>query len=133
MGSQQAFPAPREIEVVALPYVDPPLWVGKAWIGLRLPVASGVQEFETKMLSKARNTKWRWYLTKLLRRTANVRGYLVNVKQAVDILAVSNPEAAAWWKENRPHLLEGQNCIVFREAACQPVGLTVPASANDLI
>ncbi len=131
MGSLQAFPAPREVEVVSLPYVDPPLWVAKAWVGLQLPVASGVQEFETRMLTKAPNTKWRWYMAKLLRRTATVRGYLVNVKHAVDILSETNPEAARWWRENQPGLMDGKSCIVFRERACRPARLAVPPSAND--
>lgn len=131
MGSEQAFPAPREIEVVSLPYVDPPLWVARAWVGLRLPVASGVREFETKMLTKAPNAKWRWHLAKLLRRTATVRGYLVNVKLAVDILAGTNPEAARWWRDNRPGLMDGKSCIVFRETACRLTHLDVPPSANS--
>jgi len=131
IGSQQAFPAPLKVMIVSLPYIDPPLWVAKAWVGLHLPVASGVQEFETRMMSKAPNSKWRWRLAKLLRRTTNVRGYLVNVKQAVDILAQTNPEAADWWRDNRPNLMDGHSCIVFRETACRPVAITMPDSAND--
>lgn len=48
-----------------------------------------------------------------------VTGYSVNAKVAVDHLADYHPEAAAWWREQTPKLLDGKRYFVFEADACE--------------
>jgi hypothetical protein len=48
-----------------------------------------------------------------------VSGYAVNAKVAVDLLAEINSEAADWWRQNVPALLNGRCYFIFDEQACQ--------------
>jgi hypothetical protein len=48
-----------------------------------------------------------------------VRGYAVNAKLAVDLLAETDAAAAAWWRANAPHLVKGRSNFVFDEGACR--------------
>jgi len=43
------------------------------------------------------------------------RGFPVAARAAVDLLASSHPQAAAWWRTNTPHLLTGKRYLVFPE------------------
>jgi hypothetical protein len=43
----------------------------------------------------------------------------VDVDTAVSILSIKHPEAAAWWRENVPHLMG--KTFIFDEPACKPV------------
>ncbi len=51
--------------------------------------------------------------------TTKTRGYAVNAKAAVDLLAETNVAAAEWWRQNSPHMLNGQRYFVFDAAACR--------------
>jgi hypothetical protein len=37
--------------------------------------------------------------------------------RAVDILSASSPDAAAWWRENTPHLFAPDRYLVFHEGS----------------
>jgi hypothetical protein len=52
-------------------------------------------------------------------RAFTVRGYAVNAKHSVDLLAKSNARAAEWWRTYAPHLLDGRRNFVFDEGACR--------------
>jgi hypothetical protein len=57
-------------------------------------------------------------LLALLGRGTAERGYFVDLTTAVDLLEKLNPQAAAWWRTNTPHLLrQGQN-LLFYEDCC---------------
>ncbi|MBR1248538.1 hypothetical protein JQ609_16565 [Bradyrhizobium sp. AUGA SZCCT0169] len=46
-------------------------------------------------------------------------GYAVEAAPAIGILAKSSPEAAAWWRENTPHLIAPKRYLVFHEEVCR--------------
>jgi hypothetical protein len=45
----------------------------------------------------------------------------VDVDEAIDILAEADPEAAAWWEENTPHLLGRGGKFGFAEEVCEEI------------
>lgn len=108
------------IKIVQLPIGEAPHWVREAWIGLSLPLALkrqrswkgfGVLSGPHHGLSQV------WAL--VTGKSSKMQGYLVNAKAAVDCLADTHPEAAAWWREHTPGLLNGKRYFVFDTDACE--------------
>ena len=131
LGGKIIHPVPSEVEIIAAPAGGSPPWVRKSWIGLTLPLAqANVVELETADMLAAPKNRFGWFVRRLLRRLQLTRGYLINASQAVEILDTANPEAAAWWRENLSHLLDGKHNVVFHEWACKPVKPEIPPSAN---
>jgi hypothetical protein len=108
-----------EIRIVQRPIGEAPEWVRDAWIGLSIPVA------DKRLLT------WRGFgvisgsvnlprqlWAMLLGRSLKIEGYVVDAKQAVDLLAVRNAAAAQWWRENAPALLMRKRRFVFDRDAC---------------
>ncbi len=109
------------IRIVAIPPGEAPLWVRAKWVDLELPLARWSSR---KMFLGFGGISGRWsclgQLWDVIRgRAEAVSGYAVEAAVAVDILAVSNPDAALWWRENTPHLLAPQRCFVFHESVCR--------------
>ena len=50
-------------------------------------------------------------------RAQRISGYAVESIRAVDILSASSPDAAAWWRENTPHLFAPDRYLVFHEGS----------------
>ncbi len=48
-----------------------------------------------------------------------IAGYAVEAPPALEILANASPEAAAWWRENTPHLIAPKRYLVFHEEVCR--------------
>jgi hypothetical protein len=48
-------------------------------------------------------------------------GYVVTGSEAVQLLAESAPEAATWWRENAPHVLQDGYQFVFPAEVCERV------------
>lgn len=46
-------------------------------------------------------------------------GYAVNGRDAIDALALKDPRAATWWRDNCAHLLDGKRYLVFPADVCQ--------------
>jgi len=55
----------------------------------------------------------------LRRRAPVVTGYLVPSRAAVETLAQTQPAAAAWWRQNVPHVLKPEQHFVFDAPACE--------------
>ena len=109
------------IRIVAVPPGEAPLWVREKWVGLDLPVArySGRRKFLTMgVLSLPRSMPAQW-LAVFRGRVEPIAGYAVEALPAVDILAHAHPEAAAWWRENTPHLIAPKRYLVFHEEVCR--------------
>jgi hypothetical protein len=52
-------------------------------------------------------------------RAERTYGFPVDANRAVEILEVSSPEAASWWRENTPELIQPNRYLVFRAEVCQ--------------
>jgi hypothetical protein len=109
------------VTIIGRPAGEAPEWVRDAWIGLRLPLGDPHKRNwrGTGVLTGA--TGFSSQLWALIRgRTVLTRGYLVQAKESVETLERANPAAAAWWRENAPHLLTGVGGFVFEEEVCRP-------------
>ena len=105
------------VRIVAVPPGEAPLWVRQKWVGLDLPVmryAAHRKLHAFGVLSRPRS----W--AAVVRGQAElIAGYAVEAAPAVGILARVSPEAAAWWRENTPHLIAPQRYLVFHEEVCR--------------
>jgi hypothetical protein len=99
----------RSVRIVATPGGEAPLDVRQAWVGLTLPLLDpDPQTFEPfGILSK----------TKQPPRI----GYQVEGWQAVEVLAEKAAWAAAWWRENAPHVLVPCYALIFSAEVCEIV------------
>jgi len=101
----------RIIRIVSTPPGEAPEAVRGAWVGLELPLAAGetgprpLQQFEVLSLQS----------------TGIARGYLVDGRQALGLLAARHPEAAAWWRDNCAEALAARAQIAFPPDVCEPV------------
>jgi hypothetical protein len=109
------------VRIVAVPPGEAPFWVRQKWVGLELPVVrySAHRKFLTfGVLSTPRSWLAQW--AAILRgRVEVIAGYAVEAAPAVEILAKASPEAAAWWRENTPHLIAPKRYLVFHEEVCR--------------
>ena len=122
---------PPEVEIIAVPDGEAPEWVRQAWVGMILPLATpDTHRMEVVgVVSGARNWMSLWF-ARLTRRTVVQSGYLVETLRAVDSLSRQNRDAAEWWRQNTPHLLEPQRILLFEAHVCRPVTRPPPEPAN---
>jgi hypothetical protein len=109
------------IRIIAAPPGEAPLWVRQKWVGLDLPVArySGRSRFLCLGALTMPRAWWGQWLAVAKGRADLVGGYAVEALPAVGILGESSPEAAAWWRENTPHLIAPRRYMVFHEEVCR--------------
>jgi len=109
------------IQIVSVPAGEAPAWVRQHWVGLTFPLSHGTSKparvLTTGVMTGPRNFLSR--LVALLRlRYSRHTGFIVDSRIALQILEANSAEAAAWWKENLPHLLQSGRYLVFdRESA----------------
>lgn len=109
------------IEIVRRPDGEAPEWVRDAWIGMRLPLAAdGVQVASTVSVLH-RPSRLELWLERFRKRWPVWEGYMVNASVAVDLLEAVNAEAAAWWRANSAHMLDGAMWFMFDAPSCRPV------------
>ena len=101
------------IRIIKIPEGEAPEGIRAAWVGLSLPVTSGLVNCQCVGVLTGRPTR----RTGLWRRWLDIppteRGYIVEAIAAVDVLAESNPTAAAWWRENTPDLFRAGGYFFF--------------------
>jgi hypothetical protein len=74
-------------------------------------------------------TFWKQIWGLMRGRTFPIQGYVVRTDLAIELLSTSAPAAAAWWRENTPHLLRG--ILIFEEEVCRVLG-TDPVAAHEI-
>jgi hypothetical protein len=109
------------VRIVAVPPGEAPLWVRQKWVGLDLPVMRyAVHRKFHAFGALARPRSWPAQWAAVLRGQAElIAGYAVEAAPAVGIRSKVSPEAAAWWRENTPHLIAPQRYLVFHEEVCR--------------
>ncbi len=110
------------VEIIGVPDGEAPLWVREKWVGLRLPLAPQRASLAVAptvgVLSGPRRLVARLFSV-LLGRAKWQKGYVVPGSDAIQILALASPEAAAWWTENAPHVLQPGRCLLFQAGCAQ--------------
>jgi hypothetical protein len=100
-------PSSQSVRIVATPGGEAPLAIREAWVGLTLPLAyPSPHRVETIGILS------------LTRQPPRV-GYLVDGRQAVNILAEKAPQAATWWLEQASHVVDEGYCLVFSAEVCE--------------
>ena len=109
------------IEIVRRPIGEAPEWVRDAWIGCYLPlVVPEKQVLRSTSILKAGAGPLAWLWLTVSGQTENVEGYMVNARDAVDIVAARDPRAADWWYKNTPDMLDGRQIFIFDTPCCEP-------------
>ena len=109
----------RSILLIATPPGDAPLWVREKWVGLNLPIVGTNSRRLLGVSVKEKNTVVHHLWAVLRGRAQIITGYKVEAGRAVGILAASNPEAAEWWRQNKPGYLQPGRFFVFHAKVCQ--------------
>ena len=120
MAGYRGFVAVKSIRIIACPPGEAPLSVRLAWVGLELPLtrASRQLAMTSGVVSSPRD--WWRRIVGLVTGSYGIRtGYMVNARDAVDLLQGKDPTAAAWWREHCAHLLDGKRQFIFPTASCQ--------------
>ena len=109
------------VRIVAVPPGEAPLWVRQKWVGLDLPVMRYAAHRKLHAFGvRSRPHSWpaQWAAV-VCGQAELIAGYAVEAAPAVGIRARVSPEAAAWWRENTPHLIAPQRYLVFHEEVCR--------------
>jgi hypothetical protein len=111
------------VRVTAAPPGEAPLHIRKAWIGVVLRVVEGSEPVTLVGQGILTGTQsWFGQLFAVFRgRFVTELGYPVSAPEAISTLAQVNPEAAAWWRENAPHMLKADKEFIFAASVCEPV------------
>lgn len=113
------------VRIVATPPGEAPEDVRGAWVGLVLPLyrhrrGKPRRIYTAGVLSGPRGV-WAAIWAILTGRTKTWFGYTVPAPDAIDLLEAANPDAAAWWRQNTPHLVEPGRFLVFPAEVCEIV------------
>jgi len=112
-----------KIRIIACPPGEAPPAVREAWIGLELPLPPGRlghrRGWLTTGVVSGPRTWWQRVIGVLGGRVHAYSGYAVDGLEAVNVLALKDPLAATWWRENCAHLLDGKRHLVFPADVCQ--------------
>ena len=111
----------KVIRITAIPPGEAPQSVREAWVGLLLPLprwpaqpkawrSAGVLTGPRTLLARLSAL----FSGKLNRSS----GYAVLVLEALAALERARPDAAAWWRQNTPHLVRPGKVFVFAAEVC---------------
>jgi hypothetical protein len=97
------------IRIIRVPPGEAPEMIRAQWVGLVLPLAHGSSAFQLESVGVLSGKK----------EDEPVIGYLVEVKAAVEILAMKSVDAASWWRTNASHLFADGMTFIFHEHVCE--------------
>jgi hypothetical protein len=109
------------VRIISVPPGEAPLWVREKWVGLELPLTRWASP--KKFLGFGAVSGPRTYFAQLwalfLGRAERIYGFPVDANRAVEILASSSPEAAAWWRDNAAEFVQPKRYLIFHAEVCQ--------------
>jgi hypothetical protein len=100
------------LRILRLPPGEAPEEIRRAWVGMELPLRRGETEPRTLQSVGVVSQQGPEVTT----------GYTVDGRRAVAALASQVPEAAAWWRENAPHVVVSGYRLFFPLEVCERVG-----------
>ncbi len=115
--------AVAHLRILRTPPGEAPEEIRRAWVGIELPLRRGETEpacFQTVGVLSHRHLEIG-------------TGYAVDGRAAVKALASHSPEAAVWWREHAPHVLEPGYRFWFACEVCQRVGSGLGQAAPPVV
>lgn len=100
------------IRIVDVPPGEAPQDIREHWVGLALPLASG---FPTTVQMETFGV-----VSEVTDEEPTI-GYVVDIEEAMAVLARKSPEAVSWWRQHTPHLFCEGGTLVFDEYVCELV------------
>ena len=110
----------QRLVITSVPPGEAPEWVRQRWVGLSLPLAqrsAKPRKFLTSGVTSGPRGSMAWLVSLVTGRFKLESGYLVECSAALSVLEAERPDAAAWWKENLPHLFRPGRRFVFHAQA----------------
>jgi hypothetical protein len=101
-------PSSGLIRIISTPPGEADRSIREAWVGLELPLAKTKDQGQE--LAAMGVLSWKQDRT---------IGYVVEGRVALERLAAYSPEAAIWWRENVPHVLDSGYQFIFPGDNCQ--------------
>jgi hypothetical protein len=96
------------IRITSTPPGEAPPNIREAWVGLKLPLAPKTEQGEKLTAMGVLSGKQGCTI-----------GYAVEGRAALERLAARSPEAAAWWRENVPCVVDSRYQFIFPVENCQ--------------
>ncbi|MDR3089281.1 MAG: hypothetical protein LBU39_05635 [Desulfobulbaceae bacterium] len=109
---------PMRLRITSTPPGEAPFWVREKGLGLNLPLAQRKSPLLTvRVFGIFTGPKGfvSGVIAFLLGRHEKQSGYVVETLVAIEVLAQSSPQAAAWWRENVPHLIKPRPFFFFQQ------------------
>ena len=98
-------------EVVRTPDGSSPAWVREAWIGVQFPALQGAPvSIPTRSADGGRDAE-----------VTERHGYSVGARDVLGLLALRKPEAAQWYIDNVPQMLDRDQVFLFDAACCKAI------------
>lgn len=114
-------PARKVIRITAIPPGEAPQHIREAWVGVRVPLPlwpSRAKPWRSSGVLTGPRTIFARLSALLSGRFSRREGYAVRVTEAIAALERVRPDAAAWWRENAPHLVRPGKMFVFAAEVC---------------
>jgi hypothetical protein len=110
------------VRITSAPPGEAPAEIRQAWVGLELPIVRRTPQryLGSGVLTGPRSIRALFLHLFTLRLHVHV-GYVVPSLEAIDILEKSRPEAARWWHEHAPQMLQPKRRFLFAPECCEIV------------
>ncbi len=108
-------------EVVSAPEGASPQWVRDAWVGVQFEALQGAP---VSMPTQSAATRTGGLSRMLAQRPSGVterRGYPTKARDVLGLLALHNAEAARWYIDNAPQMLNPDQVFLFHERHCHAI------------
>ena len=95
-------------EITSAPEGASPQWVRDAWVGVKFQAQQGAP---VSMRTQSASEK----------DVTNRHGYLTNARDVLGLLALANTDAARWYIENTPQMLNPDQVFLFDQTHCRAI------------
>ena len=111
------------LEIVRTPEGASPAWVRDAWLGVQFqPLKDHPVTLQTRSAGSTGGP-----LAQIIAATRGTpeiverRGYPANARDLLGLLALHRQDAAEWYIDNAPQMLNPDQVFILEEACCRPV------------
>lgn len=107
-------------EVTKAPDGDSPQWVRDSWVGVQFKALQGAP---SSMPTRAAGSTARpgLFAKAAPAEIVERRGYPVHAREVLGLLALRNQDAARWYIDNVPQMLDPDQIFMFDETCCRAI------------